>query len=179
MRGMFRLFAVALGLCVGAAVAQDRKDTKGGDKPVTDAEFVIKAASGGMFEVESSKLAKDSATGDVKKFAEKMIEDHGKANKELEAAAKKAGHGLPTKMLDDHQKLLDKVKMAKGKDFDRAYMDAQVKAHEEAVGLFTSASKSVKDAGLKAFAEKTLPTIKEHYEHAKKHAPGGSGKSDR
>ena len=66
--------AVTLTLCVAVTQAQDQKTDA---KPVTDAEFVIKAASGGMFEVESSKLAKDAAeSGEVKKFAERMIADH-------------------------------------------------------------------------------------------------------
>lgn len=176
-----RIAGLVLALTVGAtAVAQDKQDKKGGDAPVTDEAFVIKAASGGMFEVESSKLAKASAKADdVKKFAEKMITDHEKANKELTEIAKKANLGLPTKLLDEHQKLLDQVKNAKGEGFDRAYMDTQVKAHEEAVDLFSSASKSLKNAELKAFAEKTLPVIKEHYEHAKKHAKGGKGDRDK
>jgi putative membrane protein len=177
MKTGHRIAAAMFALTVGTAVtAQDQKDKKAEDKPVTDAEFVIKAASGGMFEVESSRLAKGNAkSADVKKFAEMMITDHEKANKELMEVAKKANLGLPTKMLEDHQKLLDQVKNAKG-DFDRTYMGAQVKAHEEAVDLFTNASKSVKNADLRAFAEKTLPTIKEHYEHAKKHAKGGKDK---
>lgn len=151
--------------CLGGSVLAEDK------KPITDAEFVTKAASGGMFEVESSKLAKDGASApEVKKFADQMIADHGKANKELMELAKKAGLEVPTKMLDPDQKLYDKVKAAKGAEFGKAYMDAQVKAHDDAVALFTAAVKDVKDPGLKAFAEKTLPVIKAHQEHAKKHA---------
>jgi putative membrane protein len=170
MRGFSRCAAAAALVLGGVALAEDKKLDA---KPVTDAEFVIMAASGGMFEVESSKVARDgAASADVKKFAGRMIADHGKANKELVEVAKKANLGVPTKMLDDHQKLLDRVKGAKGSDLDRVYMDAQVTAHEEAVALFSSAAKSAQDPGVKAFAEKTLPVIKEHYEHAKKHAKG-------
>jgi putative membrane protein len=174
MRSPNRIAAVALALALGAAAtAQDNKTDV---KPVTDAEFVIKAASGGMFEVESSRLAKDAAKSDeVKKFAEKMIADHEKANKELMEVAKKANLGLPVKMLDEHQKMLDRVKGAKGEGFDKAYMETQVAAHDEAVTLFTSAAKGVRDPGLKAFAEKTLPAIKEHHEHAKHHGKGDTG----
>jgi len=162
-------------LAMAAAASGD--DKKADEKPVSDEEFVIKAASGGVFEVESGKLAKDAAkSADVKKFAEKMVTDHEKANKELVEVAKKTGLGIPVKLLDHHQKMLETVKGGTGDGFDRAYMDTQVKAHEEAVALFANASKNVKNADLKAFAEKTLPTIKEHYEHAKKHAGGGSDK---
>jgi len=172
MRSLNRAAVAALVLAIGA-VTLTAEDKKAGDaKPITDAEFVIKAASGDMFEIESSKLAKDMAkSDDVKKFAEQMITDHTKSSKELTEVAKKANLGLPTKMLDEHAKLLEKVKGGKG-DFDKAYMDAQLAAHKDAVDLFTSASKNAKDPGVKAFAEKTLPVIKKHLEHAQKHAKG-------
>lgn len=169
MRTAARLSALAAFLVAGAALADDAKPADK-DRPVTDAEFVKKAASGGLFEVKSSELAKTNATAaEVKKFAAEMIADHSKANKELAAAAKKAGLEVPKALTEHDQKLLDKVKAAKGAGFDKAYMDAQVKAHEAAVKLFENGSKNLTDAGLKAFAEKTLPTIKEHYKHAKHH----------
>lgn len=164
-----RMMMCALALMIGT-VTLTADDKKPDAKPITDAEFVIKAASSDMFEIESSKLAKETSKSDeVKKFAEHMIADHTKSTKELTEAAKKADMGLPVKMLDDHAKLLEKVKAGKG-DFDKAYMDAQLTAHKEAVELFTNVAKNVKAPGLKAFAEKTLPVIKEHYEHAEKHA---------
>src|SRR5215218_2730280 len=166
-----RLMICAAALALGT-VSLTADDKKGDAQPITDEEFVLKAASGDMCEIESSKLAKDMAKSDeVKKFAEHMIADHTKSSKELMEVAKKADLGLPTKMLDEHAKLLEKVRGGKG-DFDRAYMDAQLTAHKDAVDLFTTAAKNAKDPGLRAFAEKTLPVIKEHYEHAQKHAKG-------
>src|SRR6185369_14746712 len=49
-----------------------------------DAAFAMAAAEGGLAEVELGRLAKEHASSaDVKKFADKMVEDHGKANDEL------------------------------------------------------------------------------------------------
>jgi putative membrane protein len=166
----FLIAALSLGVGCFAATAED----KSAGRPMTDEEFVTKAASGGMFEVESSKAAKNgAASAEVKKFADKMIADHTKANQELLDLAKKANLTVPTKMTDDHQKLLDRVKGARGQEFDPAYLDAQVKAHTEAVALFENASKGLKNADLKAFAEKTLPALKDHLAHVQKMTPAG------
>jgi putative membrane protein len=166
---MFMRMIAALVVTEGALISYGADDKK----PVTDAEFVTKAASGGMFEVESSKLvAGGSPSPETKKFADMMIADHEKANKELAAIARKAGLALPTKLLDEHQKLLDKVKNASGMSQEAAYMAAQRTAHEEAVALFTNAGQNATQPDLKAFAEKTLPTLKKHLEHVKNHGKG-------
>lgn len=178
MRRLFRPCAAACLFALGFAAVTAADDAKspadtGKEKMITDAEFVKMAASGGMFEVKSSELAKERAgSAEVKKFADEMIADHGKANKELEAAAKKAGIPVPKELTPDDQKLMDMVKQAKGGEFDMAYMKAQVKGHVNTVKLLENGSKNLKDAGLKAFAEKTLPVVKGHLEHAKKHSGG-------
>lgn len=160
------LMAACWTVVTGLSLADDAKRD---DPPVGDQDFVMKAASGGMFEVQSSTLAKDSAKDEAaKKFAERMVADHSKANEELMAAAKKANIEVPKKLADPHQKMLDELSKRKGAEFDAAYWQSQVKAHDEAVALFTNASKNLKNADLKAFAEKTLPTIKEHQQHLKK-----------
>jgi putative membrane protein len=147
------------------------------DAPLTDAGFVTKAASGGLFEVESSKLAADRAeSADVKAFAKRMIADHTNANAELKAAAQRAGLTVPAEMTDADRMLMDKVSAAKGAGFDRAYADAQKAAHDDAVALFEKAAAGVRDPGLKAFAEKTLPTLKEHKAHVQKLTRDGPAK---
>ncbi|MBN9518818.1 DUF4142 domain-containing protein [bacterium] len=166
-----RLIALAAlaAIALPAAARQPVPAAQPAPKTVTDAEFVAKAASGGLFEVKSSKLALEKATkAECKTFAEMMVKDHTKANDELKAVAGKAGIPVPADLAPHHQKMLDDLKAAR--DFDAAYANAQLKAHEEAVALFTAASVSVKDTGLRAFAAKTLPTLKVHLEHVKKHA---------
>ena len=168
MRGMTRVLSAACLFAAAAAATAD--DPKPGEKtgPVTNEQFVTKAAVGGLFEVESSKLAKTAATdAKVKEFAAMMIADHEKANKELKEAAKSAGVTAPTKLDEKHQRLLADLKTTRGAAFDKAFMVAQEKAHDEAVGLFRSAAKTVPDAGLKGFAEKTLPTLEDHHKMAK------------
>ena len=162
-----RLFA-ALALLTGllAARAEDRKSE---EKPFDDGEFVKTAASAGMHEVEISKLATTKAgDAEVKKFAQKMVDDHTKANEELKAAAKEAGLALPDKMLDKHQKHVDEFKTYKGDNFDADYLKHAVKDHEEGVALFTRATREAKNPKIKEFATKTLPVVKEHLEMAKK-----------
>ena len=60
------------------------------------------------------------------------------------------------------QAVLTKLERLDGAAFDRAYVDDQIRDHEKTIALFEREAKSGKDAELKAFAEKTLPTLKEH-----------------
>jgi putative membrane protein len=164
MRSALRLTAAA-GLLFGITAAGWADE----DKPFTDQEFVKKAASGGLHEVEMGKLAKDrAANADVKKFGERMVTDHSKANDELKEIAKGMGIQLSDKMMEEHQKHVDHMKDLRGADFDQAYMKHMVEDHEKAVKMFEKASKECKDARLRQWAEKTLPTIKDHLAMARK-----------
>jgi len=166
--------AVALAVTALTATADEKKGGKAA--PITDDQFVSKAASGGVYEVESSKLAQTSATNPgVKKFAEKMIADHTKANQELAGIASKAGIQMPPKVAEHHQKMIDQLRMAKGGDFDKTYMMQQAKAHDEAIMVFSSGAQYATNPDLKAFAQKTLPVIKEHARMVKDMNKGGTG----
>ncbi len=59
--------------------------------------FVKKAAEGGLAEVELGKLATQKASSEeVKKFGQKMVDDHSKANEPLKQVAGSEGIELPT-----------------------------------------------------------------------------------
>ena len=66
-----------------------------------------------------------------------------------------------------------------GAAFDQAYMKAMVSDHVEDVNEFKTESKSGKDADVKAWAAKTLPTLEEHLKMARdtNGAVGTSGRS--
>src|SRR5690606_38864196 len=65
-----------------------------------------------------------------------------------------------------------KLEALSGQEFDRAYIEAMVKDHEKAVAMFEKQSRTSKDAELKTFAEKTLPVLKQHLDHARTLASG-------
>ncbi|HJW94502.1 MAG TPA: DUF4142 domain-containing protein [Thermoanaerobaculia bacterium] len=133
-----------------------------------DNDFMTKAAQGGMSEVNMGNMASSKATNaDVKKFGDRMVTDHSKANDELKQLAATKGVTLPTDVNDEQKKTMDEMTSKSGKDFDKAYMDDMVKDHEKDVAEFEKASKSAKDADLKAWAAKTLPTLQDHLKMAK------------
>jgi putative membrane protein len=129
-----------------------------------DTAFVMEAAKGGMMEVAKGKAATQHASrDDVKQFAQRMVDDHTKAGDELKSIASGKNITLPPDQPSaKDQAMLDKMSKMNGAAFDQAYIADQVKDHEKTIALFEKEARSGKDAELKAFAEKTLPTLKEH-----------------
>jgi putative membrane protein len=131
--------------------------------------FWTKTAQGGMAEVELGKLASSKAqNAEVKSFAQKMVTDHTKANDELKALATEKNVTLPTTLDSAHQSTIDEMKNLSGAEFDKEYVNAMVKDHEADVQLFEKQADDNSDPDAKAFAAKTLPTLRMHLDMIKK-----------
>ncbi len=147
--------------------AQDVNDTSAMVNK-QDADFAVKAADAGLAEIELGKLALEKATDQrIKDFAQQMVSDHQKANEELMAIATRLNITLPPVVSEDHVDKQRKLRDKSGEAFDEDYMDLMVKDHDRAVSLFEDAASDAKNADLKAFAAKTLPKLKMHFEEAK------------
>jgi putative membrane protein len=139
--------------------AESDSAVEAGSNPAT---FVKTAALDGMTEVELGKLAASKSTNsDVKRFAQKMVQDHGQANQELAAVARAKGLTVPTKLDAKHEAMVKDLSAKSGTAFDSAYASHMAKAHTKAVALFEAASQS-SDPDVAAFAKKTLPTLQQH-----------------
>lgn len=129
-------------------------------------DFVEEASAKGLAEIESSKAALEkSNSAEVRKFAQTMISDHTKANQELTkiAKAKKLELSDDPELMNQAKAFI--LKQRDGESFDEAYANNQVMAHEQTIELFREATQ-LKDAELKAFAEKTLPKLEHHLQMA-------------
>jgi putative membrane protein len=123
---------------------------------------------GGMAEVEHGRLAQqNAASNDVKQFGQRMVNDHGKAGDELKNLATRKQITLPTALDEKHRAKQNELAALKGSAFDRAYMAHMVMAHEETVATFQKEIKDGRDADVKAWAQKTLPTVEEHLKLAR------------
>ena len=138
------------------AVAQE-----GAGKANNAQTFFTHAAQDGEAEIELGKVAQEKAAdAKVKEFGARMQKDHGNANSELRAITAKKGIVVPGGP-GPHAAMKAKLEKLQGAAFDQAYMRAMVEDHAKAVKEFEMATKSP-DADVKAFAEKTLPTLREH-----------------
>jgi putative membrane protein len=163
------------------------KETRKDDKVARgDRKFIEQAAEGGMFEVQAAQLAAAKATdAQVKSFASMLVDHHTAANNELVQIANAKGVELPAAPPRGMRKDVEKLGKKNGAEFDKDFVrEVGIKAHEKDIKLFEKASKDVKDAQLKAFVDKTLPTLREHLAQAQKlpqsgknSAAMGAGKS--
>lgn len=137
-----------------------------------DHAFLKKAAEGGLAEVELGQLATQKASSeDVKKFGQRMVDDHSKANEQLKQVAAEKNIKVPEKLSAKDQATKARLEKLSGEQFDKAYMRDMVKDHQKDVAEFERESKMAKDPAIKSFAEQTLPTLKDHLKEAERIAP--------
>jgi putative membrane protein len=126
-------------------------------------DFAVAAANGGMMEVELGKIAEEKAVNKkVKDFGAMMVKDHTAANDNLKSVAGMLNITLPDSVSDDTRKEIDKLKMKKGKDFDKAYVDMMLDDHKKDIAEFRKCADNCSDSSIKSFASTTLPTLEKH-----------------
>jgi putative membrane protein len=128
--------------------------------PAVDAQtFVAMATMSNTFEIRSSELAlKRSGDHDVRRIAEHLIADHTAAQQNLAAVAGPLGLEVPPPSLNAEQRaVVEKLSRLRGDAFDRAYLEAQVTAHEQAIALFIGTGQN--EANPEAIRDLTVATL--------------------
>jgi putative membrane protein len=168
--------AVALLCLAGCAETQKAADTTSAaiaaqmnpTLSTSDASFMTTAARGGMAEVQLGELAlRNGRATAVKRFGERMVRDHGRANQELMTLAQQKQFTLPSGIGAEHQQVYDNLAKLRGSAFDRAYAEAMVEDHEEDVRAFQTQAQDGTDADVKAFAGRHVPVLQEHLRMAR------------
>jgi putative membrane protein len=107
----------------------------------------------------------------VRNFGKQMVTDHHRLRVQGEALAKKL-KVTPTPPTDDHitsdaQKEMDSLNStAKGKDFDKAYIDGQVDDHKKVLELAVKAMGQAQSTELKNLIQKATPVVQTHLDEA-------------
>ena len=107
----------------------------------------------------------------VRDFARRMMRDHHQLRTQGADLAKKLNvtPAAPSDdpvpgMAQDETNTLNST--AKGKDFDKAYIDAEVDAHKKVLDLATKAAAQTQNAELKNLIQKAAPVIQGHLDKA-------------
>jgi putative membrane protein len=132
-----------------------------------DKLFTQLLGAGGMAEVEFGKIADGKAqNSSVKQFAQRMVQDHSKANEQLEKLAKQASIPLSGELGPDEKAMKDELDRTSAHSFDLAYMQGQLVSHQKAIILLQYEIGQGQDGELQRFAAESLPVVIGHLEMA-------------
>jgi putative membrane protein len=163
-------FAAAMALMPAAAQEENNSQMSPrtpGALPMKDPEFVKKAAQSGLAQVELGQLATQKAANpEVKQFAQRMVDDHTKANNQLKQIAQQQQLKVPDGLDAKDKTTKERLAKLSGAKFYGAYMALMVREHKMDVSDFKTESKNAKNADIKSFAEPTLPTLQDHLKRA-------------
>jgi putative membrane protein len=138
-------------------------DDANSDKMKGDAEFAVKAADGGMYEVQAGQLAlTKGSSAQVKELAQMMVTDHTKGNNELKALAQQKNIVLPTVLGESCQKKFDDLFSKNGADFDKAYTQAMVRDHKDDLDEFKKEADKGNDPDVKSWANGKVALLEHH-----------------
>lgn len=153
------------GIALNPAIAQEQQTQQGQETlaPTDPSMFTALAASGNLFEIESSQNALDRVQSqEVRDFAQMMVEDHQAALEHLEQAAAEEGWEMPSEMGRTHRQKFETLSGENAENFEAEYVRAQVQAHNEAVSLYQNYVADAPAGALRTFAQETLPVLQQH-----------------
>jgi putative membrane protein len=142
-------------------------------------QFALTAGSANKFVVIEAELALAQASDPrLKEFARMIVKDHTVALQELQAAEKAANIVLPADiaLAAMHQAKINAIKNRKSADFDQAYRMDQVQAHQQAMAILDTYATAGSNAALKAWAAKSLPMVRQHFQHLQGMGMGGESR---
>lgn len=163
---LFRTTALAVALFAGS--------TCWAQTPPTDPQIAHIVDTAHELDIDGGKLARKQAhSKEVKQFAQMMVDDHQRLQKESKALAKRLkikpdDNDTSDQLKSDGKASMAKLKKLEGAEFDRAYMEHEVDFHQHVLdALDKTLIPNAKNGELKASLEKARPIISGHLDHAK------------
>jgi len=156
----YGIYAMVLIFAASSAVGAQTTATS---NAVDDRLFAAAASESGAAELALSRLGLEKAADpELKKFSERMIEDHSMLSKELMTVARSKQVALPEGLGHCARFTLQSLSGLSSEHFDTCYAEAQMVAHKQAVAAIRAEAERGADADLKALAAKALPKLKGH-----------------
>jgi putative membrane protein len=135
----------------------------GGDRATMD--FITKAAQSDEFERREGRLAEGRARSpQVRHFAAEMVSAHTATTAGLKAAVRRAGMTPPPPppLSPDQNRMIGALNATHGRDFDKLYVNQQIQAHQDALGVIQGYAQTGRPGPIRDAAAKTVPIVQQH-----------------
>ena len=144
-----------------------------GADAMSDANIVATLVATDAAEIRASEFALDSASsGAVKEFARMMIEEHKAMSESIHQVARSlnivSNPGDQTDdVADDSKDIAEELAGKSGAELDRAYLDAMVSSHEEALQTIDQAANATNTAQLDQALADAKTKVQTHLDRAR------------
>jgi putative membrane protein len=135
---------------------------------MADQSFISEAMQGNMAEVQLAQLAQQkSQSQDVKQFAQKLANDHSQMNQKwFDPVAKQMNVSEPKGPSKKDKKLIEKLQSLNGDEFDKEYITAMLKDHQDDLKKFKQEADGSQNPTLKQIAQQGETVISNHLQLA-------------
>jgi putative membrane protein len=137
---------------------------------LNDAQIAAITDSVNSAEIEQARIARSKSQNEqVRRFASMMIEHHSEARAQQAALnLETAESPLSQQLAIESQATLETLKAKNGADFDSAYLQAQIEAHQKALDTIVhDLQPSAQEPALQRYLENLTPKVAQHLEQAR------------
>jgi putative membrane protein len=177
---MRRLVLLTLALSAGLlGCSHDDPASKGPTTKVAgpgqhDRQWASKAYQLNLYQVEAGRLASSRSTTDrVRNLARMMTRDYTELGDRIDLHARQHHLALPREMDETHATYLQQLAdVPPGPDFDRSYLNLELKTHHELIDLYEDEANKGEYPGARSIAQEALPDLYARERHIQQLRPG-------
>ncbi len=146
-----------------------------------DRDMMEDLAEANIAEIETAQLALSKTQNPrVREFAQKMIDDHGMAQQELQQLAQAKGMTLPQETDLAHRTVSGALRLLSGETFESQYINrVGMDDHQRTIELLQKAQGQAREPELKALAGRMLPIVQAHLDMARQISAQREQRQDR
>jgi len=143
------------------------------DAAWTDANVLDVLTVANQGEIDYSQIAAEKASNaSVKKFAQKMVKEHGTMLEAVKGLASRLGvmpaaNDKANDLKEEAAKDINDLNAKTGADFDKEFIDEQIDMHQETLDLLGDLDGRTTNADLKAAIAEAKPKVQAHLDEAK------------
>ncbi|NWJ27594.1 DUF4142 domain-containing protein [Rhizobium sp. RM] len=135
----------------------------GANDALSPQKFADAASAGHRFEIQSSQIAlRRSSEQGIRAFAEQLLSDHGKADRDLKEAAREQNVVIRVDFSEDQKNKLKALDDAPNEQFGASFLSLQALTHQESIAIHDRYGKEGPAGSLKAHALSQLSTLRTH-----------------
>jgi putative membrane protein len=129
-----------------------------------DRKILSKLSQANSEEVQLGKMAQKQAShSEVKKFGQRMSDDHSQMNTQIHQIVSKSGITLPkTSQPSEHTETIKAMSSYSGKEFDRHYIETMLQEHRKDIAELQQYADTTTNPEMKSFMKSTLPILENH-----------------